>query len=281
MTTLLLGSRGMLGRELHALYPGAVAVDRAEVDVTDPAALAEVLVPGVALVLNAAADTRVDLAETDASHLLVNAEAPGAIARRCAEVGARLVHVSTDYVFDGRGTRPYREDDPVDPVNAYGRGKLRGEEGVLGSGAHALVVRTSWLFGLHGPNFVDAILREAEAGKRELSVVSDQTGRPTYARDLARAIASLARTPLRGVVHFANSVETTWFGFAVEALRRAGHGDVLVRPCPTSAYPRPARRPVYSVLDTSLFERTTGERPRPFAEALAEYLAERRAPVPA
>lgn len=281
MPTLLLGSRGMLGRELHKLVPDAVAVDRDEADITDPAALDGILVPGVTLVLNAAADTRVDLCESDRAHLAVNAVAPGEIATRCARIGARLVHVSTDYVFDGRGVRPYREDDPVDPVNAYGRGKLEGERAVLSSGADAVVVRTSWLFGKNGPNFVDAILKQVEAGKTELRVVADQTGRATAASDLARAMLLLSAAPFRGVVHFANSVETTWYGLALAALAVEGRGDVVVHPCATSEFPRPARRPAYSVLDTSLYERTTGERPRPFSDSLADYLAERRAPVPA
>ncbi len=279
--TLLLGCRGMLGRELGRLVPGALAVDRDEVDVTDPAALDSVLVPGVTLVLNAAADTRVDLCESDRSHLAVNAVAPGEIAERCARIGARLVHVSTDHVFDGRGVRPYHEDDPVDPVNAYGRGKLDGERAVLGSGADAVVVRTSWLFGRHGPNFVDALLKQVEEGHGELRVVADQSGRATAASDLARAILLLAAAPLRGVVHFANCGETTWYGLALAALELSGHRGVLVHPCPTNESPRPARRPSYSVLDTSLYERVTGVKPRPFTEALADYLAERGAPVAA
>ncbi|HEV8268661.1 MAG TPA: dTDP-4-dehydrorhamnose reductase [Thermoanaerobaculia bacterium] len=278
MSAVVLGAGGMLGRRLANEFPQAAAYTRAEADLTDAERVEAVVSPGVTLVLNAAAHTRVDDAETDPAHLRVNAEAVTALARRCREVGAVLVHVSTDYVFGGRGTRPYREDEAVDPVNAYGAGKLAGEQGVAESGAEALVVRTSWVYGTGGANFVDAILKQAEAGKSELRVVADQTGRPTYAADLARAIRLLVDRGARGIVHFANAGETTWFDFAREALRLAGREDVLVRPCSSADFPRPARRPAYSVLDTSLYERTVGEKPRLWREALRDYV-EARLPV--
>jgi dTDP-4-dehydrorhamnose reductase len=199
------------------------------------------------------------------------------LARRCAEVGAKLVHVSTDYVFDGKATRPYREDDPVNPVNAYGRGKLAGEIQAAESGAGILIVRTSWLFGEGGPSFVEAILRQVTQGKKELRVVVDQLGRPTYTRDLARAIRLLLEKDAFGVVHFANSGETTWYDFARIIVRFAGYPEVAVRPCGSDEYQRPARRPHYSVLDTSLYEKVTGEKPRPWREALADHIAARQA----
>jgi dTDP-4-dehydrorhamnose reductase len=274
VTTLILGSGGMLGRALRTELPDALALGRADLDITDEAAVHRVLRAGVTLVLNAAADTKVDRAESEPGHVRVNGEAVGSLARRCAEIGARFVTVSTDYVFNGRGTRPYRETDAVDPVNAYGRGKRRGEELALASGADVLVVRTSWVYGAGGANFVDTILGAAEAGKRELTVVSDQSGRPTYAADLAAAIALLASRRTSGLVHFANSGEATWYELAREALRLAGFEDVLVRPCGTAQYPRPARRPAYSVLDTSLYESIAG-RPRPWKAALLDYVEER------
>ena len=203
MKTLVLGARGMLGRELVAEFPGAVALDLPDLDIRDEGAVrARLAAERPELVVNAAADTRVDLCESDASHLAVNDEAVGKLARACRDAGAMLAHVSTDYVFSGRGARPWREDDPVDPVNAYGRGKLGGERRFLESGARGFVVRTSCLFGLHGANFVDAILRQAEGGKTELKVVSDQEGRPTYAPDLARAIRLLAETGAAGLFQF-------------------------------------------------------------------------------
>ncbi len=278
MRALILGSRGMLGRELAAEFPGALGLDLPDLDIRDEAAVRAVLAAErPALVLNAAADTRVDLAESDGAHLAVNDAAVGTLAAACRDGGIPLAHVSTDYVFSGRGTRPWREDDPVDPVNAYGRGKLGGERRFLESGVKGFVVRTSWLFGNHGPNFVDAILKQAEAGKSELNVVADQEGRPTYAPDLARAIRLLFEKEASGLFHFANSGVTTWYTFAREALRLARFEGVVVRPCTTADFPRPARRPAYSALDTSLYERTVGERPRPYVEALEAYVAARAA----
>lgn len=265
----------MLGRALVRLLPEAAAFRRADLDLDDPGAVRGAVGPGTDLVLNAAANTKVDLAETDGSHLSTNGVSVGRLAERCAAVGARLVHVSTDYVFDGRGTRPYREDDPVSPVNAYGRGKLDGERRALAALPDALVVRTSWVYGPGGTNFVDTILKQAESGKTELKVVADQRGRPTYAPDLARALVRLAERRASGLVHFANAGETTWHGLAVEALRLAGRGDVTVIPCATSDFPRPAPRPAWSVLDTSRYERLAGEAPRPWAEALADHVGGR------
>jgi dTDP-4-dehydrorhamnose reductase len=277
MTTLILGAGGMLGRALRREFPDARPLTHQELDLTDAAALSEAIAPGVELVLNAAADTRVDLAESDPGHLAANDRAVGTLAELCARVRARLVHVSTDYVFDGKGTRPYRETDPVDPVNAYGRGKRWGEERALASGADVLVIRTSWVFGTGGVNFPEAILKQAEAGVTEMKVVSDQSGRPTYTPDLARAIRLLSDLGAKGLFHFANQGETTWFSFATETLRLAGRQDILVRPCSSTEFLRPARRPSYSVLDTSLYEKTVGERPRHWRDALAEYLVDRNA----
>jgi dTDP-4-dehydrorhamnose reductase len=272
MTELVLGAGGMLARGLARLRPEARALGIDELDVTDSAALARVVVPGVTVVWNAAADTRVDNCEGDPGHLAVNDVAVGEIARLCRAAGALLVHVSTDYVFDGRPGRPWREDDPVDPVNAYGRGKLGGERRALASGAEALVVRTSWVFAPGGVNFVDTILGLAASGKTELKVVDDQRGRPTFAPDLAAALVKLVSVGARGLVHFANAGETTWYGLAKESLARGGYPGVRLVPCATAEFPRPAARPANSVLDTSLYERLTGERPRPFTEALDEHL---------
>ena len=272
MGELILGAGGMLARGLSAIRPGARALGIDELDVTDSAALARAIVPGVSVVWNAAADTRVDLCESDPSHLAVNDVAVGEMARLCRDAGALLVHVSTDYVFDGRPGRPWREDDPVAPVNAYGRGKLGGELRALASGAEVLVVRTSWVFAPGGVNFVDTMLGLAASGKGELKVVDDQRGRPTYAPDLARALARLVEVGARGLVHFANAGETTWFGLAKEALARGGYPHVRLVPCATSEFPRPAARPANSVLDTTRYEALTGEAPRPFTEALDDHL---------
>lgn len=269
----------MLGRALGREFPAAERFTRAALDITDVPAVHAALQPGIRLVLNAAAETRVDAAETDPRHARVNHVAVGLLAARCSEIGATLVHVSTDYVFSGRSIRPYREDDPVDPVNAYGRGKLAGERRAFEEGDEVLVVRTSWVFGAGGSNFVDTILKRAEAGGRELSVVNDQVGRPTFAGDLAAAIRSLVDRRVTGIVHFANGGDATWFELALEALRLSGRADVVVKPVATEDFPRPARRPRNSVLDTSLYERLTKITPRPWREALAAYLEERRAAV--
>lgn len=272
MTELILGAGGMLARGLAAERPGAVSLGISELDVTDAAALARAIVPGVTVVWNAAADTRVDLCESDPGHLAVNDVAVGEIARLCREAGALLVHVSTDYVFDGRPGRPWREDDPVAPVNAYGRGKLGGERRALASGAEVLVVRTSWVFAPGGANFVDTMLGLAASGRTELKVVDDQRGRPTYAPDLARALVRLVSAGARGLVHFANGGETTWYGLAKEALARGGYSQVRLVPCTTAEFPRPAARPANSVLDTARYERLAGEAPRHHLEALDEHL---------
>lgn len=269
----------MLGRALGREFPAAERFTRAALDITDVPAVHAAVQPGVRLVLNAAADTRVDAAETDPHHNRVNHVAVGLLAARCSEIGATLVHVSTDYVFNGRSIRPYREDDPVDPVNAYGRGKLAGERRAFEEGDEVLVVRTSWIFGAGGSNFVDTILKRVEAGSRELSVVDDQVGRPTYAGDLAAAIRSLVDRRVTGIVHFANGGDATWYDLARESLRLSGRDDVALKPVATEEFPRPARRPRHSVLDTSLYERLTKVTPRHWHQALAAYLDERRAVV--
>lgn len=269
----------MLGRALGREFPAAERFTHAALDITDVPAVHAALQPGVRLVLNAAADTRVDAAETDPRHTRVNHVAVGLLAARCAEIGATLVHVSTDYVFSGKGIRPYREDDPVDPVNAYGRGKLAGERRAFEEGDEVLVLRTSWVFGTGGVNFVDTILKRVEAGARELSVVDDQVGRPTFAVDLAAAIRALVDRRVTGIVHFANAGDATWYEVARESLRLAGRTDVSLKPVTTAEFPRPARRPPRSVLDTSLYERLTKTAPRPWIDALAAYLEERRAVV--
>lgn len=283
MTTLILGAGGMLGRALAATFPEARPLVRRDLDVTEAGAVRAALAPGTALVLNAAAYTKVDLAETDPEHERVNGDAVGLLAARCREIGARLVHVSTDYVFPGTPGAAWREGDAVAPLNAYGRGKLAGERAAFASGADVLVVRTSWLFGAGGPNFVDSILAQAEGGRIALDVVADQTGRPTGAGDLADAIRRLVAAGAKGVVHFANAGAVTWRDLAAAALAAAGRRGVVVRPRATAEHPRPAARPAWSVLDTSLYEAITGSKPRPFEAPLAEYVrarAARRVDVP-
>jgi dTDP-4-dehydrorhamnose reductase len=281
---LITGAGGMLARDLRAALAErgnefqVVAPTRAQLDVTNAEHVRGVMASyRPAIVFNCAAFTKVDLCETDPRAQEVNADAVASIAASCAKSGARLVHVSTDFVFDGEKGSPYVEEDPTNPLSAYGRTKREGEERAL-EAPGALVVRSSWLFGNRGPNFVDAMLKQAEEGKKTVRVVSDQVGRPTATTDLAEALLALADARASGIVHYANAGEVSWHEFAREIYRLAGHGDVDVEAITGADLARPAIRPAYSVLSTRKYEATTGRVPRDFREPLAEYLARRRAP---
>ncbi len=210
------------------------------------------------VVLNAAAYTAVDKAESDAaSAFRINAEAPGVLARTCAEAGIPLVHYSTDYVFDGTGTRPYREDDPTHPLGVYGASKLAGEEAIRASGCRHLIFRTAWVYASHGKNFLRTMLRLG-AEREELKVVSDQIGTPTPAALIADVTAQALQriNEHSGTWHLTASGQTSWHGFAdaifVDALTRGLiERRPKVLPIPTSDYPTPAKRPAYSCLDVS------------------------------
>ena len=280
MRWIVTGARGQLGTALVRHLEGRGAPLRAfgsELDVGDEAAVAATLdvEPPGGVVVNAAAFTRVDRCEREPEHAWrVNAEAPGMLARRARERGLGLVHVSTDYVFDGRGRRPWREDDPPSPLGVYGRTKLAGERAVQEALPEALVVRTSWVFG-RGRNFVAAILekgREAARGRGDpLRVVDDQHGRPTSAWDLAGGIVALVERGATGLYHLANRGEATWWELARAALDHAGLGDVEVERISTASLPQAAPRPAWSVLDLGKAARA-GVRLRPWREALAAHL---------
>ena len=279
---LLTGASGMLGRDLAPVLAGAgyqvFARAKAECDISaaeDVARAFREIRPEI--VANCAAFTNVDDCETQSRCADVNAQGVRILADACRRQGAQLVHVSTDFVFAGDKALPYLEEDPTGPLSAYGRGKLAGEEAAL-SVPTGLVVRSSWLFGLGGRNFVEAILKQVEGGKRELTVVNDQRGRPTATTDLAEAILALLEAGAVGVFHFANRGETTWFDFAQDILLLSGHGDASVAPTASEALQRPARRPPYSVLATGKYEAVTGRAPRPYREPLIEYLAVRAGP---
>lgn len=278
MRALIFGGTGMLGRaavaEARRRGMAALALSRGQADVTDEdrvAYWADTFRPDV--VVNCAAFTRVDDCEDDeAAATAVNGDAVAGLAAAAARVGARLVQVSSDYVFDGRAEAPYGEDAPVAPLSAYGRSKLAGERAALDGAARNLVVRTSWLFGPGGPNFVAAIVGQIEKGNRQLRVVDDQTGCPTYTPYLARAIWDLAVAGATGVVHYRNREPVTWCGFARE-IAHLLDGAVGVTPVATADMPRPAPRPGYSVLDVTRFEQTVGRRVEPWGLGLVEYLA--------
>ena len=276
MRVMVLGAGGMLGHDLVATAPPEVtlfAFSRTQLDITHSDAVAATLGdvrPDV--VINAAAYTAVDRAESEvAASLRVNGAAVGALGRMARAAGARVIHFSTDYVFDGQATRPYREDSPTDPVNAYGTSKLAGETALRASGPEHLVVRTQWLFGVHGKSFPRTMWERARAGLAT-RVVRDQTGRPTYAPDLAAAVWTLIRQGACGVLHVANQGEATWFDVASHIFGRVGKPDLLT-PCVTADYPTPARRPRYSVLDTTRAEQVLGGPLAAWEDAMDRFLS--------
>jgi dTDP-4-dehydrorhamnose reductase len=248
---LVTGAGGMLGHDLLNVLSGQPvdAYSRNELDVTDSEAV-EAAVAGHDVVLNAAAWTDVDGAETaEAEATRVNGTAVEHLALACRKTGARLIHVSTDYVFPGDGTAPYAEDAPTAPLNAYGRSKLAGERAVRDTLPEAgYVVRTAWLYGVHGKNFVRTMLRLA-AERDHVDVVNDQLGQPTWSRALARQLVTLAeRAPAPGVYHGTASGQTTWYGLARAVFEEAGLDPARVRPTTSDKFVTPARRPAYSVL---------------------------------
>ena len=255
MRWLVTGAGGMLGRDLLAVLPAndtVVAATRAELDITDAPAVAAA-VAEADVVLNTAAWTDVDGAETDeAAATAVNGHAVAVLA---AAAGRKLFHVSTDYVFDGTADRPYAEDAIPHPVNAYGRGKAVGERAVLAAGG--TVVRTAWLYGEHGDNFVRTMLRLARE-RDTLDVVDDQQGPPTWSYALARQLVELARSAAApGIYHGTAAGSTTWFGLARAVFAEAGLDPSRVRPTTSDRFVRPARRPAYSVLGHARWSATS------------------------
>ncbi|HEX2093112.1 MAG TPA: dTDP-4-dehydrorhamnose reductase [Longimicrobiaceae bacterium] len=279
MKVLVTGAGGMLARSLvpHLRSRGheVVALDRNALDVTDPVAVdTRISLEQPDAVVQCAAYTAVDRAETEeAVATRVNAVGTSHVARSCDRLGTLLVYPSTDYVFAGSASTPYGPEDPPDPVNAYGRSKLAGERVVL-EAERSLVVRTGWLYGEGGPNFVDTVLRLATE-QSVLRVVDDQVGRPTWAASLSENMALLMEAGAQGIFHATDGGEpVSWFGFAREIMTLRGMGTEVV-PVSSSEYPRPARRPAYSVLDCSATERLTG-RPAPgWPDSLRRYLASR------
>ena len=276
MKVVVTGAGGMLA---HALVPllrarghETVALDRASLDVGDEAAVHERIgAERPDAVVQCAAYTAVDRAEADeAEATRINGVAAGFVADACDRVGAAFVYPSTDYVFAGAATVPYRPGDATDPVNAYGRSKLAGERASLAS-PRGLVVRTSWLYGEGGSHFVDTILRLAREG-RPLRVVDDQWGRPTWTGALAATLAALMESEARGIFHATGGGEpVSWCGFAREVVALAGPG-AEVAAVTSAEFPRPARRPAWSVLDCSATEERTGARLPHWRDSLVGYL---------
>lgn len=286
---LVTGGKGQVGTELQRLaWPEdvqVVAVDLAELDLSDMAAIAQFIASQpFAAVINCAAYTSVDKAETEVVEAwAINALAPAALAASCARAEIPIVQVSTDYVFDGKKTGLYEVDDPVGPLGVYGASKEGGEQAVRTAASRRYVIlRTSWLVSAHGNNFVKTMLRIG-AQQDRLRVVDDQHGAPTSAADLAAALAKISlrliddkETP-SGTYHFANAGHTTWHGFACEIFRQAarrGGPSPQVEAITTADYPTAARRPANSRLSTAAMTRDFGIAPRPWQEALADILAE-------
>jgi len=271
------GAGGQLGHDVVATAREAgddvVAVDHAALDITDlPAVRSAIRAARPDAIINAAAYTAVDACETNVEVArAINADAVGNIATAAEEVGAHLVHVSTDYVFDGTLDRPYREDDATNPQSVYGITKLAGERL---AGPEAAVVRTSWVCGEHGNNMVKLVLRLASLGA-DLAFVDDQRGCPTFTADLAPALRAIAAERSSGIFHLTNAGVVTWFEFVQEILRASGHPVEMVRPITSAELdpPRPAPRPANSVLDNARW-RAAGMAPlRHFREPLHELVA--------
>lgn len=257
MRLLVIGRTGQLATELAGRAGPDLEITclgREAADLTDPAACAALVAAATTdAVINAAAYTAVDRAESEeALALTVNGDAPGAMARAAAARGIPFLHVSTDYVFDGSGTRPWRPEDPVAPLGAYGRSKLEGEAQVRNAGGPHVILRTSWVFSAHGANFVKTMLRLGRERPR-LTIVADQIGGPTAAGDIADALIAMARgliaDPAKsGTYHFAGAPDVSWADFARHIFAQAGLGPEVVD-IPSSAYPTPATRPANSRMD--------------------------------
>ena len=261
MTLLVFGHSGQVATELRR-QADVIALGRETCDLTQPGAISGVLeTHRPVAVINAAAWTAVDAAETaeDQAQVL-NADAPGAMARECAARAIPFLHVSTDYVFDGTGAAPWRETDPVSPRNAYGRTKLAGELAVRDAGGQAAILRTSWVFSAHGANFVKTMLRLSET-RDALNVVADQVGGPTPAADIAATLLTMARAMVAGqpggTYHYAGQPAVSWADFAREIFARAGRA-VTVTDIPTESYPTPAERPRNSRLSGAALLRDFG-----------------------
>ena len=277
---LVIGAKGMLGRDLMNILQASLSGDEMigwdieEIDIRkeeDSVAKIEKLRPDV--VVHLAAYTDVDGCESDKEKAFaVNAEGTRHVARAASACHARMVYLSTDYVFDGNKREPYSEGDAPHPLNVYGHSKLKGEQYVQERVEDFLIIRTQWLYGSFGKNFVDSILRQA-GEKKTLSIVDDQTGSPTYTIDLAKAISALVRSKARGIFHVANSDLCTWYTFGRTILNLSGVDQVRIIPISSKELGRPATRPSYSVLDCRKLKQEAGLTMRPWSEALKDYLS--------
>src|SRR3990170_1209029 len=283
MRVIVTGSKGMLARDIIPVLEEnheVLEFSKEFLDITDLSKIEKILgneKPDV--LINCAAYTAVDRAESEPEKAyLLNAKGPGILAKACHKAGIRLVHVSTDFVFDGKTPRPYKEDDEVNPIGVYGKSKLEGENAVRSSTENHVIVRTSWLYGHEGESFPEKILSKASVVET-ISVVFDQVGSPTYTVDLARAVERLLPAP-PGVYHFSNEGVASWYDFAyaiIEAFKKRKVEFKLkaIRPVATEQFPARAPRPAYSVMDKAKYKRITGMYIPHWLDAVERY-AERK-----
>ncbi len=279
MKILITGANGQLGTELHEIlereFPGlTLYTDVQELDLTNAKAVDSYVANNeITHIVNCAAYTAVDRAEEEKMLCAaVNTDAVKNLAMAADANGAKIIHISTDYVFDGTNHRPYRESDKVNPISQYGTTKRKGETLLLALAPQAIIIRTAWLYSAHGNNFVKTMLRLADS-QPEIKVVCDQIGTPTFARDLARAVVKVLQSHqwVPGIYHFTDEGAASWYDFAKAIFRIAGK-DVKVTPIPTEDYPTPASRPSYSILDRTRIKATYGIEIPHWEEALADCL---------
>ena len=280
MNVLVTGANGQLGRHFGLLAPQSANrwffTDVAELDITSASAVANyVTANDISLVVNCAAYTNVDRAESDESTALrINGDAVGILANEMRKVGGTLIHFSTDYVFGGnKNNTPCTEDEPVNPTGAYGRTKLSGEKAA--NSCHHLIFRTSWLYSEYGKNFLLTMLN-LTATRPELNVVFDQVGTPTYAGDLAKAVFDIIESGeyrrQEGIFNYANEGVCSWYDFTKEIARQSSHTECRINPCHSNEYPSPVKRPAYSVLDKTKFKNTFKQEVPYWTEALSRCL---------
>ena len=282
MRVLVTGAKGMLGSEVvktlemygHEVWGTDISYADDKIDITRQDQIRYALSSfRPSWVLNCAAYTNVDLAEEHEDQALVlNAKGPDLLAHACRRLSIRLMHVSTDYVFDGAKGSPYTEEDAPNPINVYGASKLAGENAIRHAMEDYIIVRTQWLIGHKGRNFVSTILSAAQINE-SLRVVNDQWGSPTFASDLARAMAQLLEADARGVYHVCNRGKATWFDLAKKAIEIVGLGTKVI-PVSTDEFPRPAKRPQYSILSTKKFSEKTGKLMPLWQTSLENYIHE-------
>ena len=275
MKVLITGARGMLAQDIIRVFEGKhqlIPITHADLDIGNLARTADLLAMHAPdCVINCAAYTNVDGCETDSANAFAaNSEGVKNLALACMQSGAKLFHVSTDYVFDGTAQRPYSEDDATHPLSVYGRSKLAGERSIQAVLDNHVIIRTEWLYGRKGNHFVGKMLQLARE-RDVLEVVNDQTGSPTLTVDLALAIEALLAVPARGIYHVTNSGSCSWYDFARKIFAIAG-STTRVLPISSERLARPARRPAYSILDCSKFIRETGHMLRPWEQALESYM---------